>query len=110
DAGAFGVGSITNAKVHLKADYTPVVGGTASVVIRSGSTVLATRVLDESGVLDVTGDVPAESITSKVGMALEIQYVPDQDCAPLDNTLRCVIDPSSTVEVTPGSKNRGGFQ
>ncbi len=110
DAGAFGVGSITNAKVHLKADYTPVVGGTASVVIRSGSTVLATRVLDESGVLDVTGDVPAESITSKVGMALEIQYVPDQDCAPLDNTLRFVIDPSSTVEVTPGSKNRGGFQ
>lgn len=109
DAGAFGVGSISNAKVHLKAHYTPVVGGTASVVVRSGSTVLATSILDGSGVLDVTGDVPAESITSNIGLALEIRYLPDQECAPLNNRLRFTIDPDSTVVVTPGTRNRGGF-
>lgn len=109
DAGAFGVGSISNAKVHLKAHYTPVVGGTASIVVRSGSTVLATRILDESGVLDVTGDVPAESITSNIGLALEIRYLPDQECAPLNNRLRFTVDPDSTVVVTPGTRNRGGF-
>jgi hypothetical protein len=109
DVGTFGVGSITNAKVHLKARYTPVVGGEASVLVRSGSTVLATQKLDESGVLDVTGDIPAESITSNIGMALELRYSPGQECAPLNNRITFALDPHSTVTVTPGSRNRGGF-
>lgn len=109
DVSTFGVGSITNAKVHLKARYTPVVGGEASVLIRSGSTVLATQKLDESGVLDVTGDIPAESVTSNIGMALELRYSPDQDCAPMNDRITFALDPQSTVTVTPGSRNRGGF-
>ena len=109
DASAFGVGSITNAKVHLKARYTPVVGGEASVVIRSGSTVLTTQKLDESGVLDITGDIPAESITSNIGMALELRYVPRQECAPMNDRMTFALDPQSTVTVTPGTRNRGGF-
>ncbi|MDY6999267.1 MAG: hypothetical protein SW019_21950, partial [Actinomycetota bacterium] len=109
DAGAFGVGSITSARIHLKAHYTPVVGATASVIVRSGSTVLASSELDESGVLDVTGEIPPESVTSNIGMAMEIQYIPDQECAPLNNRMRFTIDPDSTVEVTPGPENRGGF-
>lgn len=109
DVATFGVGSITNAKVHLKARYTPVVGGDASVLIRSGSTVLATQKLDESGVLDITGDIPAEDITSNVGMALELRYTPRQECAPLNDRISFALDPQSTITVTPGSRNRGGF-
>ena len=109
DVSAFGVGPITNAQVHIKAKYTPVVGGEASVLIRSGSTVLATHRLDESGTLDVTGDIPAESITSNVGMAMQIRYVPRQECAPMNDRITFALDPSSTVAVTPGTRNRGGF-
>lgn len=109
DVGTFGVGSINNATVHLKARYTPVAGGDASVLIRSGSTVLATQKLDDSGVLDITGDIPAESVTSNIGMALELRYSPNQECAPLNNRITFALDPQSTVTVTPGSRNRGGF-
>ncbi|MGE2733566.1 hypothetical protein [Mycolicibacterium vaccae] len=110
DAGAFGVGSISNARVHLKAHYTPVISGTASVTVRSGSTIVATRALDGSGVLDVIGDIRAEAVTSNTGMAMEIRYLPEQECAPRNDRLRFTIDPDSTVVVTPGLENRGGFQ
>lgn len=109
DVSKFALGSISHAKVHLKAKYTPVVGGEASVLIRSGSTVLATRVLDGSGVLDVTGDIPPESITSTVGLALELRYSPRQECAPANDRMTFWLDPQSTVTVTPGTHNRGGF-
>lgn len=109
DVAKFALGPITNASVHLKARYTPVVGGEASILVRSGSTVLATRRLDESGVLDLTGDIPAESVTSNVGMALELRYVPDHECAPMNDRMTFALDPQSTVTVTPGSHNRGGF-
>lgn len=110
DASAFGVGPISNAKVHLKAHYPPIGGGEASILIRSGSTVVATRSLDNSGTVDVTGDIPAESITSNVGLALELRYVPHRECAPMNDRLSLTLDPSSTVTVTPGTHNRGGFQ
>lgn len=109
DASAFGVGPITSAEIHLKATYTPVVGGEASVLIRSGSTVLATHRLDDSGSLDVTGTIPAQSVTSNVGIALEIRYVPRQECAPINDRITFALDPTSTVTVTPGTRNRGGF-
>jgi hypothetical protein len=109
DVSAFGVGPISNATVHLKARYTPVTGGEASVLVRSGSAVVFTHKLDESGVLDVTGDIPAESITSNVGMALELRYVPRQECAPMNDRMTFALDPQSTVAVTPGTHNRGGF-
>jgi hypothetical protein len=109
DVSSFGVGPITGATVHLKAKYTPVVGGEGSILIRSGSTVVATHTLDSSGVLDVTGDIPAESITSNVGMAMEIRYVPRQECAPMNDRVTFNLDPTSTVAVEPGTHNRGGF-
>ncbi|MFV1366036.1 hypothetical protein AAHH97_21760 [Mycolicibacterium elephantis] len=109
DVSKFAVGPISHAKVHLKAKYTPVVGGEASVLIRSGSTVLATHVLDDSGVLDVTGDIPPESITSTIGMAMELRYTPRQECAPVNDRMTFALDPQSTVTVTPGTHNRGGF-
>ncbi|TFV59161.1 hypothetical protein E4P42_09400 [Mycobacterium sp. PS03-16] len=109
DVSQFALGPITHATVHLKARYTPVVGGEASVLIRSGSTVLATQRLDESGVLDITGDIPAESITSNIGMALELRYLPRQECAPINDRMTFALDPQSTVTVTPGTRNRGGF-
>jgi hypothetical protein len=109
DVSAFGVGPITNATVHLKAKYTPINGGEGSILVRSGSTVVATHTLDGSGVLDVTGEIPAESITSNVGMAMELRYVPRQECAPMNDRMTFTLDPSSTVTVTPGTHNRGGF-
>ncbi len=78
-------------------------------MIRSGATVLATHSLDASGSLDVTGDIPAEVITSNVGLALELRYIPRQECAPRDDRVTFVVDPQSTVTVTPGAGNRGGF-
>ncbi|MBO0681401.1 hypothetical protein JRC04_28395 [Mycolicibacterium sp. S2-37] len=109
DVAAFGLGSISRASVHLKARYTPVVGGDASVVVRSGSTILATERLDDTGVLDIIGDIPPESITSNVGVAIELRYLPDQECAPLSDRITFWLDPQSTVSVTPGIHNRGGF-
>ncbi|WP_193044592.1 hypothetical protein [Mycolicibacterium baixiangningiae] len=109
DVSAFGVGPVTRADVHIKAKYTPVVGGEASVLIRSAGTVVATHTLDESGSLDVSATIPAEAITSNVGLALELRYIPRQECAPLTDRLTFALDPQSTVSVTPGTNNRGGF-
>ncbi|MFS0898602.1 hypothetical protein [Mycolicibacterium litorale] len=109
DVSAFGVGPVTRADVHIKAKYTPVVGGEASVLIRSAGTVVATHTLDESGTLDVSTTIPAETITSNVGLALELRYIPRQECAPLTDRITFALDPQSTVSVTPGDNNRGGF-
>jgi hypothetical protein len=109
DASQFNVGSVQEAKVHLIGHYSPVISGEASVVIRSGNAVLATRRLDQSGLLDVTGTIPAESIASNVGLALELRYLPSQPCPPLNDRMQFEVDPASTVEVTAGNHNRGGF-
>lgn len=109
DAAAFGVGPVQGARVHLIARYTPVTAGTGSVVLRGGANVLASHALDESGHLDITADIPADVISSKTGMALDLQYVPRKDCAPLNDRVTFALDPNSTVSVTPGTGNRGGF-
>lgn len=109
DASEFAVGSIDHAQVHFISNYTPVTSGNASILIRSGSTVLASRELDESGLLDLNFDLPAETIASNVGLSLEIRYNPERDCAPLTDRITFAVDPRSTVTVTPGTHNRGGF-
>ena len=109
DASAFAVGSIDHARVHFIANYTPVTSANASILIRSGSTVLASRKLDESGLLDLNFDLPPETISSNIGLSLEIRYNPERDCAPLTDRISFTVDPKSTVTVTPGSHNRGGF-
>lgn len=109
DADAFSVGSIDSAKVHLLAKYTPIVGGDATVLLRSGSAIMASHVLDASGQLDISADIPADAIRSNVGMALEIHYTPKQQCAPLSDRITFELDSGSTVTVTPGMNNRGGF-
>ncbi|MGV0993326.1 MAG: hypothetical protein ACOYB7_13860 [Mycobacterium sp.] len=109
DTSEFTVGPVQQANLRLIAHYTPVSGGEASVIVRSGNTVLATRRLDESGLLDITGTIPPESIQSTVGVALQLRYLPSQRCAPLNDRMQFTLDPASTVAVTPGSHNRGGF-
>lgn len=109
DATAFSAGPIQSARLHLMARYTPVTGGEGSVMLRSGSTVLATSTLDKTGILDLNVDVPAEAIASKTSLALDVQYIPRQECAPLTDRLNFAVDPGSTVSVTPGTVNRGGF-
>jgi hypothetical protein len=109
DVSAFGAGSISSAKVHLLAKYTPVGSGQASVLIRSGSTILVSQKLDNSGTVDITGVIPPEEIASNVGLALELRYIPQQECAPLNDRMTFALDGHSTVTVTPGTNNRGGF-
>lgn len=109
DAGEFVVGPVQQATVRLLAHYTPVADGEASVVIRSGTTVLGSRLLDDSGLLDITGTIPAESIQSTVGIGLQLRYLPHQRCAPLNDRMQFTIDPESTVTVTPGNRTRCGF-
>ncbi|WP_232374947.1 hypothetical protein [Mycolicibacterium mengxianglii] len=109
DAGAFGVGQIQSAKVHLLADYTPVVDSEASMLVRAGDTVLASTRLDDTGKVDLDLDIPAEAISSNVGLAFELRYFPKRQCAPLTDRMTFVLDPNSTVTVTPGTNNRGGF-
>lgn len=109
DLSSFGVGSVEAAEVRMLADYTPVVGGDASIVVRSGSTALASAPLDTSGKLNLTFTVPGDLIQSQTGLAMDIQYAPRQQCAPLSDRLTFTLNPTSTVSVTPGTRNRGGF-
>jgi hypothetical protein len=109
DASQFAVGSIQEAKLHLIGHHTPVLGGEASLVVRSGDTVVAARRLGESGLIDITGTIPADAIRSNVVLALELRYLPSQPCAPLSDRIQFSLDPASTVAVTPGTHNRGGF-
>ena len=109
DSSAFNVGSISFAKLHLRAQYTPVIDAEASVLVRAGDAVLTTRQLDQSGVIDTFLDVPTEAISSNVGLAFELRYFPKRDCAPSTDRMTFVLDPRSTVTVTPGLENRRGF-
>ncbi len=108
DASKFAVGSIQGAKVRLLAHYTAVRDGEASLLVRSGSNVLASTPLDDSGAVDLTVDIPAQAVSSNVGLGLEVRYVSAGECTTPDR-MTFVVDPDSTVTVFPGTKNRGGF-
>ena len=108
DTTKFGLGQLDGAQFRLITEYTPLTAGEGTVILRSGSDILASGVLDRSGVTELSGDIPAAGITSTVGMALEIRYAPaGGDCAFGGMTFS--IDPASTITVVPGGKNRGGF-
>lgn len=109
DIGEFGTGQIQHARLHLLANYTPVTEGEGSLLIRAGSTILASRSLDGSGTVDLTADIPAEAVASNIGLGLELRYVPRHECAPLSDRMTFALDPRSTLTVTPGTHNRGGF-
>ena len=108
DTTKFGLGQLDGARFRLIAEYTPVISGEGSVIVRSGSDILASGVLDRSGVTELSGDIPAANINSIIGMALEIRYAPaGGECAFGGMTFS--IDPASTITAVPGAKNRGGF-
>jgi hypothetical protein len=109
DAAAFGIGSIDHAKFRLVANYTPVTHADASVLVRSGSVILASQVLDQSGVIDLSAELPAGAVTSNIGLALEVRYIPQQTCPPIHDRMTFSVNPESTVTVRAGINNRGGF-
>ncbi len=110
DGAAFAAGPIMKATVDLRARYTPTGDDKASLLIKSGSYVLATRRLDQSGELDLKFEVPPQTITSNIGMALELQYFPGGGtCAPLIDRMTFALDPQSTVEIIPGAVGSAGF-
>ncbi|WP_006244706.1 hypothetical protein [Mycolicibacterium tusciae] len=110
DATQFGVGPIAKAKIQLRANYTPVSGGEGSILIRSGSTVVASHLLDDSGFVEINGDIAPEALSSTVGLGIELRYTPTQQCGPLNDSITFVLDASSTVSVTPGKPPTGGFR
>lgn len=109
NVGWFAVGPIQRARVHLIANYTSIADGEAAVLIRSGPDVLASRPLDSSGVLDLDLEVPQSELNSQVGFAIEVRYVPQSAGAVCDG-MTFVVDRNSTVTVTPGARNQGGFR
>jgi hypothetical protein len=109
DSSAFAVGSIDKARMNLRAHYTPVTSGEASVIVRAGSTVLASRPLNDSGLLELSVDVPADAIASNVGLAFDLRYISERQCPMGNDRIMFTLDPQSTVTVTPGRTNRGGI-
>lgn len=109
DAAAFASGPLAGAKVHLIANYTPVTNADASLLVRSGSAILASAVLDASGKVDVTAEVPPSGISSNVPLTLEVRYVPRRDCTGLLDRMTFAVDSQSTVSVSPGSARQDGF-
>ena len=109
DASAFASGPIDGATVHVLAKYTPVTNADASLLIRSGSSVLASALLDQSGVVDLTADVPVSAITSNVPLALEVRYAPRRSCSDVLDRMTFAVDPESRVTVRPSGTDRGGF-
>ena len=108
DTTKFGLGQLDGAQFRLITEYTPLTAGEGTVILRSGSDILASGVLDRSGVTELSGNIPAAGITSTIGMALEIRYAPaGGECAFGGMTFS--IDPASTITVVPGAENRGGF-
>lgn len=108
DTTRFGLGQLDGARFHIIAEYTPVINDDGSVIVRSGSDILATGVLDHTGVTVLDGEIPAASIGSSIGMALEIRYAPaGGQCS--FGALSFSIDPTSTITAIPGANNRGGF-
>jgi len=108
DTTKFGVGQLDGAQFRLITEYTPVTAGEGTVIVRSGSDILASGVLDRSGVTELSGEIPAANISSTIGLALEIRYTPaGGECAFGGMTFS--IDPTSTITAVPGAKNRGGF-
>jgi hypothetical protein len=110
DVSRFGVGPIEKARINLRANYTPVSGGEGSILVRSGATVVASQLLDDSGVVEIAGDISPEALSSTVGLGIELRYTPKQQCGPLNDRMTFVLDPSSTVTVTPGRPPTGGFR
>jgi hypothetical protein len=108
DTTKFGLGQLDGAQFRLITEYTPLTAGEGTVILRSGSDILASGVLDRSGVTELSGNIPAAGIASTIGMALEIRYAPaGGECAFGGMTFS--IDPASTITAVPGAKNRGGF-
>jgi len=108
DTTKFGLGQLDGAQFRLITEYTPLTAGEGTVILRSGSDILASGVLDRSGVTELSGNIPAAGITSTIGMVLEIRYAPaGGECAFGGMTFS--IDPASTITAVPGAKNRGGF-
>jgi hypothetical protein len=109
DASAFATGPIDGATVRVAAKYTPVTNADASLLIRSGSSVLASAVLDQSGAVDLTADVPASSIGSNVPVSLEVRYAPRRSCSDVLDRMTFTVDPQSRVTVHPAKADGGGF-
>ncbi len=110
DRAALGAGRLEKVRVHLLADYTPVDGGdVAALVVRANDDVVHSAVLDTSGRVDTTFDVPGGRFGERLTLTLTVTYTPRFLCSSMIAPLTFQIDGESTLTVTRGGAARGGF-
>lgn len=108
DRARLGIGTVSSATIHLRADYTPVSDGdSATAVIRAGGAVVRTERLGGSGRLDTTFDVPGGRIGQRLGLDVTVTYASRLGCSTAPLTFQ--IDPTSTVQLSRGGPASGGF-
>ena len=98
-------------KIHLVARYTPVKQNErANLLAVSGSEVLATHALDESGSLDTDFTMPAPQVAANAPLEFRISYEPAPGaCNPRSVPLTFQIDPASTASAEETPVRMGGF-
>ena len=80
------------------------------MLIRSGSTVLVTQKLDNSGRAGHHRRHPPRGRSRPTSVSRwSFATFRRQECAPLNDRMTFALDAHSTVTVTPGTNNRGGF-
>lgn len=110
DRSSLGDGRIDGVKVHLLAGYTPVPkDDTATVVARSGETIVYRALLDSSGVVDATFDLDRKMLGQFISLDFTFTYTPHDRCGPLMAPISFQIDPRSTLTPHRGGAPLGGF-
>lgn len=107
---ALGRGRVDKIRVHLLADYTPVLkDDAASVLVRANGIVVYRSALDNTGHLNATFDLEGQTLGERTDLAFALTYTPRQDCGAMIAPMTFQIDPRSTMTLRRGGPARGGF-
>lgn len=106
-----GNGRVGSVAVNLLADYTPVPDrDSAAVVVRSADgNVVYRSLLDKSGRLDASFDIPGQTMGQFLNLDITLTYTPQQPCGPLIAPMTFQIDPKSSLTIQRGGPPLGGF-
>lgn len=110
DRSSLGAGRIDGVKVRLLASYTPVPkDDTATVVVRSGESIVYRALLDSTGVIDATFDLDRKMFGQYISLDFALTYTPHDRCGPLMAPISFQIDPRSTLTPHRGGAPLAGF-
>lgn len=110
DRSALGRGRVENARVQLRADYTPIdKADAASVVVRANDIVVYRSTLDSSGQLNATFDLDGQALGERIDLTFALTYSPHQGCGELISPMAFQIDPRSSITLRRGGPALEGF-